>query len=748
MIITQLEAKIIDCVTAILGENGLAHKRIDGFKFNPKQLQYALNVAEGFCRFDEKAGKASVNIQAAATGTGKSLGSLIPLLAINTFTGDRVAISTHTKQLQIQLRDKDIPNAVALVAEYTNTPKRIAKVRVGINNYVSTRACMVHRDRLIAKNAKEYAEAIDFLNDLIQWLEQDGAYVGLDVSGILMDYMDLVGCDNLPVGVENHHIQLTHKSLKHEQIKYRNDVFESKTADLLICNHTLVAQHVYRFNTLLDDKENPFKYIVIDEADQFPSAAEMVVGSDLSLHMLVKNTQDAAFANGTVNATQELYDYVANMEIPSSDMMVMGKDETFDALLTEAYNTLQPASVKAREALLKGGLEEEQFINLAYFLDSFEDLKKTYSAFKDSNNRVIINWSPKKKYPSIRISQHHVGKIVSRLFSHTKKDKATQEFDEEGKSLLKTYVDGILFTSATLANPDKAGVPETFDNFSEKIGLLRFCAKGTTEPIHNVQLDLYAVIEPAASFGKMKIVLADARVPSPTKEEMSDDGVIYNTDETFLDYVAMGTKTAMGEGGDCLVLTQSWKDTHSLAQRLSDVPNLVLHQAGEPLANIKKRYLALDNGLMITPSGWAGLDMPGRVKNLIIPRIPFAPIDRQKEALAKEVWLSMGKDLDIFESIKWRKLRYESMMKLIQGIGRGIRTAGDAVTVWILDPRFPRPESLLEVQDPDLLEAVINKSKKYDLFVKCIPKRFQLKSYANARVLLQDGSFFDSVEMV
>lgn len=77
----------------------------------------------------------------------------------------------------------------------------------------------------------------------------------------------------------------------------------------------------------------------------------------------------------------------------------------------------------------------------------------------------------------------------------------------------------------------------------------------------------------------MSIVLADARVPNPIKAVETDDGIVYSTDEDYLDYVAMGISKAQENGGDVLVLTQSWKDTVSLAKRLEG-SNLFIHQSG------------------------------------------------------------------------------------------------------------------------------------------------------------------------
>src|SRR5436309_8951374 len=86
----------------IFGPGGLIADAHPEYEYRPGQVQMAEAVLRAF---EEKRHL----IVEAGTGTGKTLAYLVPAIAAACARGQRVIISTGTKNLQEQLMEKDIP---------------------------------------------------------------------------------------------------------------------------------------------------------------------------------------------------------------------------------------------------------------------------------------------------------------------------------------------------------------------------------------------------------------------------------------------------------------------------------------------------------------------------------------------------------------------------------------------------------------------------------------------------------------
>src|SRR5205085_976197 len=72
------------------------------YEFRPQQVEMAKAVASAF-------NKGHHLLVEAGTGTGKSIGYLLPAILYAMRTGERVIVSTNTINLQDQLFTKDLP---------------------------------------------------------------------------------------------------------------------------------------------------------------------------------------------------------------------------------------------------------------------------------------------------------------------------------------------------------------------------------------------------------------------------------------------------------------------------------------------------------------------------------------------------------------------------------------------------------------------------------------------------------------
>ncbi|MBZ4422734.1 helicase C-terminal domain-containing protein [Myxococcus sp. RHSTA-1-4] len=89
-------------VTAVLGAGGALERMEEGFVSRPAQLE----VAQAVARALSDGGQVAVE---AGTGTGKSLAYLAPAALFAARNGRKVGVAPHTKTLQDQLLEKDLP---------------------------------------------------------------------------------------------------------------------------------------------------------------------------------------------------------------------------------------------------------------------------------------------------------------------------------------------------------------------------------------------------------------------------------------------------------------------------------------------------------------------------------------------------------------------------------------------------------------------------------------------------------------
>jgi len=85
-------------INDILGEDGILTRTLKGFEFRTSQIRMARIIADSLRR------KVPAIVEA-GTGTGKTLGYLVPIV----LSGKKTVISTGTKNLQEQIFFKDIP---------------------------------------------------------------------------------------------------------------------------------------------------------------------------------------------------------------------------------------------------------------------------------------------------------------------------------------------------------------------------------------------------------------------------------------------------------------------------------------------------------------------------------------------------------------------------------------------------------------------------------------------------------------
>jgi hypothetical protein len=99
-----------------------------------------------------------------------------------------------------------------------------------------------------------------------------------------------------------------------------------------------------------------------------------------------------------------------------------------------------------------------------------------------------------------------------------------------------------------------------------------------------------------------------------------------------------------------------------------------------------RRFLARERSVWVSASAWEGVSLPGAISHIVVPRLPIRPLnfeDSVVQAYVNETYGAGGR------SVIFGRQMADARRRLRQGVGRGVRSHEDRVTIWIGDPRWP-----------------------------------------------------------
>lgn len=234
--------------------------------------------------------------------------------------------------------------------------------------------------------------------------------------------------------------------------------------------------------------------------------------------------------------------------------------------------------------------------------------------------------------------------------------------------------------------------------------------------------DEAAIAATPRQYGKMSFVFADPSAPTVAVKRSMDGVTEVDTNSAWLDYVASSFPEIRTRGGRALTVTTSFADTAGLAERARalGLDEIIEHRRGRPLAECLDALQLSGNGILLSPAAWSGVNLPGVLSHLVIPRIPFSRPDQEAQRRKEASLVGHGFASKQAKQIIQDASRYEASRKLRQGIGRGVRCATDEVTLWMLDPRVPLPYSVAQ----RLGISCSADRRWFATFLDCIPERF------------------------
>jgi ATP-dependent DNA helicase DinG len=583
----------------------------------------------------------------AGTGTGKSLGYLIPAIASGRHP---VLVSTRTKQLQRQLLEDDLPRARGILERDVH-----AVLAKGRANYL----CKTAWEALEANPPAELTMADHGLwLALPRWAKEtqtgDREELGRHGEG------ESELWDRLNARAE----RCTGRQCPRFEDCFLTQLRQEITkADLVIVNHALLlADRVLResaFGQVLPDAP----VLILDEAHEIEeqlteSCSE--AWSNRAMTLLFRDLSDEASKEpegATLEAMlipwEEAWTMLLAL-VPLDSATFGFEDERVS--LRELANAVG-AWVEAGQAAWK----ETRRLAARRTEGNPEDL-----AWRRLAERIGLAFS---RMEQIFAQPEGWVSTITREGPHTVQFKANPvDVRPFFHQHLRRGFETVILTSATLR--DGRG----FNGLRLRLGLTEEEALRSTH------------VESPFDFGNQGLIFIPPDLPErkPGRNGVGEPAWV----EASLE--AMG-RLLKASRGRALVLFTSRKMLAAFRPRLeAALPGLTFFVQGEHLTRhvMLERFRKTPNAALLgLASFWQGVDLPGDALTLVIvTALPFAPPDdpvlqaRVREADARQQGLG-------FIGIQVPQMT----LKLKQGIGRLIRTRTDKGVVCILDPRLMLP---------------------------------------------------------
>ena len=585
----------------------------------------------------------------AGTGTGKSLGYLVPAL-LHALEDRRVVVSTATLALQSQLVDRDMP--ALLDATEDLLPRRPAyAIQKGRNNY----ACL-HRIREGAPD--EDGMLIDVpppgavgqqVLELRDWAEQqllDGEAGDRDHAPshqyqawqqVAIAARECLGAQKCPYGDE----------CFAEKAKE-----QARKADIVITNHALLSIDAFENRTVLPEHD----VVVIDEAHELPARVTGAAGAELSPQLVERAAK---------RARRFVDDDNADDLIDASDALRAALDETREGRIEAANGAVLEAAALVRDA--------------------------ARSVYSDLNKKSDDKDDPDGAKRQSKGAVKEIFDVAERVAALSDLDVVwlidRERFGRELRiapltvaGLLRELVlkdRTVVLTSATLT------LGGDFDAIARQVGLRPADKLDADDEMPSVDTDTDSATGPLPwrgldvgspfEYEKQAILYVAKHLPPPHR-----DGLGKKQFEEIVDLITAA-------GGRTLGLFSSRRAAEAATAAVRETTDLkVLCQGDAQLGELAREFVEdPETSLFGTLSLWQGIDVPGSTCNLvIIDRVPFPRPDEPLMAARQRA-------VDEAEGNGFMAVAAtHAALLLAQGTGRLIRRTTDRGVVAILDPRI------------------------------------------------------------
>jgi ATP-dependent DNA helicase DinG len=560
----------------------------------------------------------------AGTGTGKSLGYLVPAVAHAVATGERIVISTATLALQRQIFTKDLP----LVLDALE-PVLGARPGVGLFKGRSNYLC-VHKmdggyppdDDTLPINLGPTSELGKQVARLHEWAAET----------------DSGDRDDLVPGVPGRawaQVSVTGRECLESRCPALERCFaqrardEAEVARIVVTNHAVLG-----VQATSHDMIGEHQVLIVDEAHELVQR----ITSSATHELTVLGVDRAARNARRVGIATEKLDRAARSLDSALGEARVGRvrGELPDAV-ADALETVRSASREILTGVGKLGGDKDMQGPAKLATASLTEVFDVCEELLGTSGRYVIWFAPRDGDYGSNVAERIVAaplNVAATIHDKLLADRAS------------------VMTSATLA------LGGTFDAIARHLGV--------EDP---VTLDAGSPF----AYERQGMLYVASHLPRPGQGGIGDEA---------LDELAALIEAA---GGRTLGLFSSHKAAVTAAEAVRerlDVP--VLYQLDDQLPTLMKEFAADPRACLFGSTAlWQGIDVPGPTSSLVvIDRIPFPrPDDPITQARTEAIEENGGNGFMAISAT-------HAALLLAQGAGRLIRSVSDRGVVAVLDPRL------------------------------------------------------------
>jgi len=540
----------------ILGPDGLLARSLEGFEFRNSQMQMALLIQDSL---QQK----TPAIVEAGTGTGKTLGYLVPLI-LNQKKG---VISTGTKNLQEQVFFKDIP-----ILEKATGLKIDAMIMKGRKNYL----CLHRYHQYFSQPTLLETGRGKIRQSLEAWLGKTEFADRAELSWL---------ADNDTLWDA---LSTTSDQCLGTDCKFLNECFLSRLrskaarSKIIIVNHHLFFADMKVKRGGFGEIIPRFQVAVFDEAHSVEEIATTFLGETLSTNQLTELVNDLEKeTKGSKDIDRDkLKKHLNAIRTGAERLKILFNDrEDKGRLDNETLSVMSKGPAREIRQGLKYIHEKTDFgesdnAALEAMPVRARDMEDLLDQILRKRDAKWLNWYEKR---------------TRSLVLHASPLDISGRMNE----LLYEKVQTVVFTSATLSTN------KTFDYIRSRLGLL-----DALEGIYPSHFD----------FKTQTLMYIPRDLPPPNAPDFA-----LEVARRVMDILKMTR-------GRALVLFTSYRNLNLVHQILEGSTPYTIHRQGNAPRSVLLEEFRRDihSVLLATGSFWQGVDVPGEsLSCLIIDKLPF-----------------------------------------------------------------------------------------------------------------------------